>query len=163
MGCAPLAHSLPPCDHLCAAHLCYIGHGTHLLRGGPDDVPWAPLQLLWRTLTDERLDLCESVKSVPVCEDIVHMGVDAALASRYQFRGQDLIVCGSVDGHGGPVPPWCPHGSTVRCGHPSGPAYDVGTSGSMVRDPQGTRQPVRTCSVIRIHKQAYSCLCVVRT
>jgi hypothetical protein len=69
MGCAPLAHSLPPCDHLCAAHLCYIGHGTHLLRGGPDDVPWVPLQLLWRTLTDEN---GTSVESVPVCEDIVN-------------------------------------------------------------------------------------------
>ena len=66
----------------------------------PMTCPGLPLQLLWRTLTDERLDLCESVKSVPVCEDIVHMGVDAALASRYQLRGQDLIVCGSV------VLPW---------------------------------------------------------
>lgn len=71
----------------------------------PMTCPGLPLQLLWRTLTDERLDLCESVKSVPVCEDIVHMGVDAALASRYQLRGQDLIVCGSVVWPWGSSPP----------------------------------------------------------
>jgi hypothetical protein len=71
----------------------------------PMTCPGLPLQLLWRTLTDERLDLCESVKSVPVCEDIVHMGVDAALASRYQLCGQDLIVCGSVVWPWGSSPP----------------------------------------------------------
>ena len=71
----------------------------------PMTCPGLPLQLLWRTLTDERLDLCESVKSVPVCEDIVHMGVDAALASRYQLCSQDLIVCGSVVWPWGSSPP----------------------------------------------------------
>jgi hypothetical protein len=112
-------------------------------------VPWVPLAAPLADIDGRALgplwSLCQSVETsfTRRCD----VGVDAALASRYQFRGQDLIVCGSVDGHGGPVPPWCPHGSTVRCGHPSGPAHDVGTSGSMVRDPQ----PARRCTVIRIH------------
>ena len=111
-------------------------------------MPWVPLAAPLADIDGRALgplwSLCQSVETsfTRRCD----VGVDAALASRYQFRGQDLIVCGSVDGHGGLVTPWCPHGSTVRCGHPSGPAHDVGTSGSMVRDPQ----PARTCTVIRI-------------
>jgi len=76
----------------------------------PMTCPGLPLQLLWRTLTDERLDLCEVCgDSVPVCEASFtrrcDVGVDAALASRYQLRGQDLIVCGSVVWPWGSSPP----------------------------------------------------------
>ena len=63
----------------------------------PMTCPGLPLQLLWRTLTDGRWDLCGVCASLwrhrsQRCD----VGVDAALASRYQLRGQDLIVCGSV-------------------------------------------------------------------
>jgi hypothetical protein len=118
----------------------------------PMTCPGLPLQLLWRTLTDERLDLCEVCgDSVPVCGDIVHSDVTWAWTPRWPVATSCVVKISSFVaqsyGHGVLVPPWCPHGSTVRCGHPSGPAHDVGTSGSMVRDPQ----PAHTCTVIRVH------------
>ena len=80
------------------------------------------------------------MKSVPVCEDIVHSDVTWAWTPRWPVATSCVVKISSFEaqsyGHGGLVPPWCPHGSTVRCGHPSGPAHDVRTSGSMVRDPQ---------------------------
>ena len=47
--------------------------------------------------------LCKSVKTsfTRRCD----MGVDAALASRYQLRGENLIVCGSVVWPWGSSPP----------------------------------------------------------
>ena len=115
----------------------------------PMTCPGLPLQLLWRTLTDERLDLCGVC--VSLWRHRSHGDVTWAWTPRWPVATSCVVKISSFVGqsydHGGLVPPWWPHGSTVRCGHPSGPAHDVRTSGSMVRDPQ----PARRCTVIRVH------------